>query len=1039
MKRLKISFISFILAGLTQAAEVDFHSQVKPLLSKYCITCHNDKDRKAKLSYEGLGEKDFLGKGDLLEDMQWVVEEHEMPPPKAKAKPGNAERKILEHWIESQLLTIANMSPDDPGIVAMPRLTSSSYDRAIAHLSGLDLGIGRDLLPRDGVAGEGFNNVGAAQGMPPSQLESYLEAARDVVEHVRIDPVAGLQWAGNRVGTITEPEKARLELSNQWVVLYNNTINGVLKRSEQGARSVYQTGHSSRAAMFAAHLHGAWRYRYREQLGLADAAEVVAGMETPLSEVLVLRFFKMLETPHEIVWAQQLLDAWQALPGPDAMDEKEAVAGINRMVEKYWPYLQQLSHNARGLEIRSKRYEDYNVTRIAIKKGSRWPMVCDVEAYADKDIWLLVTDAGDGNEGDFIDWQDGRVTFADGSSLAWVEAGVRLQGQDGKALALDENGRTRVQAPSVVTLTLPAKARQLAVTAACADPDNTRTSVQPIILGERPSPELVRFMPGRGVLGHPKYNEAASIVMNKHYRIRSFSGRLDNSNVLKSPWAYFDGIEQIDNLAVKEWGRRVSIKGSSQFGANPAYPYNPSPDEIVAMMTAGQKATRARLLESLLATVELDEEQLQLRALKLIEQFATKAWSRPIHEAELSALSGLYAQQREAGIAFDASVKEAIVAILVSPQFLYQDQTVASPTTKAGVIQLSPRDLARRMSFALWGSLPDRELLDALEQSTGPETLAAQTRRMLRDPKVEGMAEEFFGQWFGFAGFDETLTPDQDRFPDFDEDIAASMYAEALGFTTGLLRHDRPITDLVSANYAYLDPRLVRHYGINDKVVHAAMKPGTLTKAPITDERRGGILSMGTTLVVTSSPLRTSPVMRGDWLVERLLGYDLPPPPDDVPPLSDDVVDDQGRTIAEQLAMHRDKPACAGCHSRIDPPGLAMENFDPVGRWRTGDGTGNPIASTTSIDGKEVDGIVGLKRWLLEEKQRRRIAQSFCRHLCGYALGRKVLVTDQPLLERMEQSLHDNEMRPAPAIQTLISSPQFRQRRNQEFTKGIKK
>ena len=664
-------------------------------------------------------------------------------------------------------------------------------------------------------------------------------------------------------------------------------------------------------------------------------------------------------------------------------------------------------------------------------------MVCDVEAYAGRDIWLLVTDVGDGNDGDFVNWQDGRVTFADGSSLAWGEAGVRFQGKDGQALAPDENGRIRVQAPSVVTLTLPAKARQLALTAACADPDDTRTSVQPIILGENPSPELVRFVPKRGVLGNPKYKGAASTVMNKYYRIRAFSQRLNESNVLTSPWAYFDGIEQIEDLATKEWGRRVSAAGNRQFGADPSYPYNPSPAEIVAMMTAEQKATRARLLESLLATIELDEEQMRLRASKLIEQFATEAWSRPMTEAERDALLGLYDQQRAAGIAFDASVKEAIVAVLVSPQFLYQDQAIASATRDKRVVELNARDLARRMSFVLWGSLPDRELLDALEGSTEPAVAAAQVKRMLRDPRVAGMAEEFFGQWFGFAAFDEVQTPDQNRFPQFDEKMAASMYAEALAFTTGVLQHDRPVSDLVSADYAYLDQRLVKHYGVNDKAVHALInsesKSNEVVRVPITDDRRGGIVSMGATLVVTSSPLRTSPVMRGAWLVERLLGYHVPPPPDDVPPLSDDVVDDKGRTIAEQLAVHRDKLACAGCHSRIDPPGLALENFDPIGRWRTVDDADNPVPSTTTIDNKKVAGVSGLKRWLLEEQQKQRLVKSFCRHLCGYALGRGVLVTDQPLLERMEKALRDNKLRPAAAIQELIASPQFRQRRNQEF------
>ena len=223
VKTVSITFLVLVVVGhatvrLSASETADFHSKVKPVLTKYCIACHNDKDRKSDLSYEGLGEKDYLSEGSLLQDMHWVVTEHEMPPAKAKAKPSVAERAVLAKWIERQLLAIRNMHPDDPGIVAMPRLTSSSYDRAIVHLAGLDLAVGQDLLPRDGVAGEGFANVGAAQGMPPSQLESYLEAARTVVEHLRVDPIAGCNGRRARWGRLQNPPRQGSNCrSNGWL------------------------------------------------------------------------------------------------------------------------------------------------------------------------------------------------------------------------------------------------------------------------------------------------------------------------------------------------------------------------------------------------------------------------------------------------------------------------------------------------------------------------------------------------------------------------------------------------------------------------------------------------------------------------------------------------------------------------------------------------------------------------------------------------------------------------------------------------------
>ncbi|NRA38391.1 MAG: DUF1595 domain-containing protein, partial [Planctomycetes bacterium] len=671
---------SWQMAAASEA--IDYHSQISPILSKYCITCHNDKDMKADFSYQGLSLKDFLADGQMLEDMQWVIEEHEMPPAKAKLKLPDADRTLLARWIETQILTVRNMSPDDPGLVTMSRLTSSSYDRALKNISGHDLVVGKKILPNDGAAGEGFTNVGSAQGLPPSQLESYLEAARSALEYLRLDPISGAQWSATKVGTFEGPAKRRMELAWEYMKLHNDTYDAALNKTKNTAGKAYKINRwKGPSAAFVAYLHATWRYRHRTSFNHADMEAVVTGLKSDwkieLSPIIAQRFVNLLAVQPKWIYGQKFLDEINALPGPDALKEKEAVEKIKGLLTAYGPYLNQktISNPGRyGLEFRPKRYEDYNKVRSLVARKGIWPMNCDVSKHAGKDIWLVVTDATDGNEDDIVYWQDGELTFTDGSKKPWATAGIGISKQDGTALKPDADGRLRVQAPAVIRLKLPAKVTSFRI-AAAVDRSLKNTSVQAVVLGAEPSQALQEFIPSRTVMGAREYELPAGQVNAAATRLLPWFARWDGGGNLRknlaTPWPYLQDHPKLEDLQDKRWGPKRGIGKHEAFGANPSWPWNPSVADIVAMMNEQELAQKELILKQLNITLIAKHQDLAA-AQKIIKTFAQKAWSRPITDTELAPLSKLYKKLCEQGIAFDAACKEALVVILIAPQFLYQ-------------------------------------------------------------------------------------------------------------------------------------------------------------------------------------------------------------------------------------------------------------------------------------------------------------------------------------------------------------------------------
>jgi hypothetical protein len=401
--------------------------------------------------------------------------------------------------------------------------------------------------------------------------------------------------------------------------------------------------------------------------------------------------------------------------------------------------------------------------------------------------------------------------------------------------------------------------------------------------------------------------------------------------------------------------------------------------------------------------------------------FASRAWRRPLTASEKASLRAFYDNSRTVHkLDHDAALRALLARILASPAFLYRVETAASGREKA----LSGWELASRMSFFLWSSIPDDELRRAAAagELNDPAKIAAQVRRMTADPKARRLATEFFGQWLGFYHFDEYRGVDTGRFPEFTDAVRASMYDEAISTFEYIVRQNRPVTEILNADYAFLNKTLAAFYGI-DRNVTATDGVEKVDGAQAFN--RGGALRLGSVLTTTSAPLRTSPVKRGDWVLRRILGTPTPPPPANAGNIPADDKTFNGLTLRERLQQHKRNATCAACHSRIDPLGFPLEGFDAVGRSRKtyADGKGVDVTGEFA-DKTTVTGADGLLQYL--HKQETQVMTTLSRKMLGYALGRTMMVSDRPLIRDMTSSGGQTSI--AELAAKVVTSRQFRNR-----------
>jgi hypothetical protein len=405
---------------------------------------------------------------------------------------------------------------------------------------------------------------------------------------------------------------------------------------------------------------------------------------------------------------------------------------------------------------------------------------------------------------------------------------------------------------------------------------------------------------------------------------------------------------------------------------------------------------------------------------QILGRLARLAYRRPVTEEELGALLGFYESGRARGT-FETGIQSALRVMLTSPQFLFRSEMDPGSLAPGTVYPVDDLALASRLAFFLWSGLPDDELLTAAEQRqlSDPDVYAEQVRRMLADPRASALVDNFAGQWLFLRNL-RSARPDVATFPNFDENLRRALRTETELFFGSIIEEDRSVTDLLDADYTFLNERLAQHYGI------PGIYGSHFRRVTLADENRRGLLGQGSILTVTSYPNRTSPVLRGKWIMENVLGTPPPPPLPNVPTLAENEPGLEARSLRERLAAHRDNPVCATCHDVLDPLGLALENFDAVGRWRTEEPGGTIDASGQLADGTRVDGPVSLRDALVARREQ--FVGVVAEKLLTYALGRGIDYADMPTVRGIVRRAEREDYRFSELVLGVVESAPFRMR-----------
>jgi hypothetical protein len=399
---------------------------------------------------------------------------------------------------------------------------------------------------------------------------------------------------------------------------------------------------------------------------------------------------------------------------------------------------------------------------------------------------------------------------------------------------------------------------------------------------------------------------------------------------------------------------------------------------------------------------------------------ASLAFRRRVSDQDLAPLLALFSKKLADGATYEEALRPALQALLVHPSFLFR---IEADQPGKSEWRIDDFELATRLSYFLWASMPDRRLLKLADDGklSNPAVLRAEARRMIADRRSESLARHFAGQWLGFEDLREVAQPDATRFPTFTQSLRVAMYRESVEFFNHLVHANRPATELIHSDYTFANGELARHYGLE------GVSGSQLQRVQLNDPNRGGVIGQASVLTATSMPLRTSPVKRGKWILDTLLGTPPPPPPPDAGVLPGDDKSTEGKSFRETLEIHRTKASCAGCHEKIDPLGFGLENFDAIGRWRTKDANGKPVDSLATLPGDITFSTpMELKDLLLSSDEL--FLRNLARKMLAYALGRPLEYYDEAVVTDLVTKLRKDDLKMQTLILSVIESPPFQNR-----------
>jgi len=1029
MLRSSATAIFLLLSALTIRAatpdptELDlehrFVETVRPFVMTYCIACHSGEKPMAQFD---LGQHSDL-RAVVQDHRHWslVLEKltaKQMPPPQAM-QPASDARQMVIAWIDAVLKNEARKNAGDPGLVLARRLSNAEYNYTIRDLTGVDIRPTREF-PVDPANPAGFDNSGESLAMSPALLNKYLQAAREVANHLVLKP-NGLAFASHPMLVETDRDKYCV---SQIVNFYQR-----------------------QAIDYSDYFQTAWRFKHRAALGKPKATLADLAAESKVSPKYLATVWRTLEGTREEVGPTAKLQAmWRELPAPKSNQPEFARDGCNRMRDFVVQLRRKLEPRFPGLTVKGMRATSQPFLMWKNRQYATHRMDYDRDALqVEGEARIVQTDSTPKNKGaaenDIVDEEaaerlrnrlpnDPDLRVPAGQRARYEAAFARFCAVFPDAFYISERGRNYLD---------PTKDKGRLLSAGFHNLMGYFRDDLPLyelILDEKGQKELDALWQELDFVASGNIRTYVQFYFNEAGEAH---GRGPESGALRPP--------------DKEVTSEVMIQQVK--------------DSYLAKARASSNETAVQAIEDHfqfvnvgIRWVERARIESEPRHLEVLQQFAARAYRRPLSQGERADLLAFYRSLRnKSGLDHEEAMRDSVVSILMSPDFCYRmdlvDTDVAteqqasqhlSPrakTTPSGALRgtrvtslppgarpLSDFALASRLSYFVWSSMPDDELLAraAAGELRKPEVLAAQVRRMLKDKKARGLATEFAGNWLDFRRFEELNTVDRERFATFTNELRQAMFEEPIQFFVDVARNDRSVLDFLYANHTFVNPVLAEHYGMPRDGVRS---DEWVRVEEATRYGRGGLLPMSVFLTKNAPGLRTSPVKRGYWVVRRVLGEEIPPPPAVVPELPRDEAK-LDLPLRELLAKHRQDASCASCHARFDSFGLAFEGYGPVGERRTKDLAGRPVdTQATFPGGSEGSGFDGLRNYIRTHRENDFI-DNLCRKMLVYALGRSLLLSDEPTIEATRRKLIANSYRLSSLVKSIVTSPQFLTKRGQD-------
>ena len=1015
--------------GLTQlVVAADYDDRILPLVKTYCVGCHSTKTKKGGLDLERFATlQQVRADVEPWQSMLEMLESDEMPP-QGKPRPSAEERRQLIGWIRDLLQREARRRAGDPGPSLVRRLNNAEYRYTIRDLVGVDLRPGRQF-PADGAAGEGFLNATEALAISPDRLTKYLAAAKETAAHAVLLP-DGFRFSKSkfREDWVNENLTEIRALHGRYATeLGEIPVERYLKASVEH-RDAVRSGKTNLAQVAKAeNLSPKYLLILWQVMNDQQPSPLLNGVRAKWNEAKSADVSSMAA---DIFALQNLLWHKREPRGPHALDDRYVPAPVTLADSHTYKLVISKPEAEAVFYLAAQTVPAHGIQAGIILQQPRFE--------SDKEPPLFLRDAlqlaGKATAG--------KETPPLTEGISRIDPSRFGRHPDNKQF---DQTSLLLQGSEVLEVRLPGSlvSERTFVVQARLDAANSTDTVVRFDVRRTPTAAQV----DRGLMWQYREGESGPPLLVVHdedavrkavaksadeFR-RVFPARVCYPGVIvRDTTVTLERFHRGDGhlsrllLSPQEHRRLDRLWEELHFISRDALQVR---DSLSTLVQGEMTAFKQIHVEVHRRANQTDKNLLASEPghLKSLLEFAARTYRRPLTERERRILGDLYQSLRKNELPHDEAFRAVLARLLVSPNFLFrieQQQGGQEPQ------RLSDWELATRLSYFLWSSMPDEELRRAAAAGhlRDADGLTQQTRRMLQDPRSRALAVEFGTQWLEVRGFDQFQGKDEKLFPTFNLKLRQAMYEESILFLHDLFRADRPIRQLIDADHTFLNETLAAHYVI------PGIKGDEFRRVDgVNKNRRGGILGLATVLSKHSGAARTSPVLRGSWIAETLLGERLPRPPSDVPKLPTGETDG-ALTIRQLVEKHAQVQQCAVCHQRIDPLGFALEQFDTIGRTRDKDLGGRPVDATARLrDGGCFEGIAGLKQYLLTQRKDDFVRQ-FCRKLLGYAVGRRVILSDRQLLKEIASELDKNDGRSSSAVLAIVRSKQFQFIRGAEFT-----